>query len=37
MNRDEHTGLLRTVFDALPSLVFIVDEDVRIEEVSSAG
>ena len=29
--------MLRAVFDALPSLVLVVDEDVRIEEYNLAA
>jgi hypothetical protein len=29
--------MLRAVFDALPSLIFIVDEDVRIQEYNAAA
>ena len=29
--------MLRAVFDALPSLVFVVDQDVRIEEYNAAA
>ena len=28
--------MLRAVFDALPSLVFVVDQDVRIQEYNAA-
>ncbi len=31
------TGMLRSVFDALPSLTFVVDEDVRIKECNAAA
>lgn len=31
------TGMLRSVFDALPSLTFVVDEDVRIQECNEAA
>lgn len=36
MNETEKTDLLRSVFDALPSLVFVVDQDVRIQEYNAA-
>ena len=29
--------MLRSVFDALPSLIFVVDDDVRIQEYNSAA
>ncbi len=32
-----HTDLMRRVFDALPSLVFVVDHDVRILEYNAAA
>lgn len=31
------TEMLRTVFDAIPSLVFVVDDDVRIQEYNAAA
>lgn len=31
------SALLRAVFDALPSLVFVVDQDVRIQEYNAAA
>jgi PAS domain-containing protein len=37
MNEKEKSNLLRVVFDALPSLVFVVDEDVRIQEYNLAA
>jgi hypothetical protein len=37
MNEPEKTDMLRAVFDALPSLVFVVDEDVRIQEYNTAA
>jgi PAS domain-containing protein len=30
-------GMFRAVFDAMPSLIFIVDEDVRIQEYNAAA
>lgn len=33
----EKKDILREIFDALPSAVFIVDEDVRIQEYNSAA
>jgi PAS domain-containing protein len=37
-NRDSvNTGMLQTVFDAMPSLIFVVDEDVRIQEYNAAA
>jgi len=33
----EKTDILRAVFDALPSLVFVVDQDVRIQEYNTAA
>lgn len=32
-----NTDMLRSVFDTLPSLVFVVDDDVRIEEYNVAA
>lgn len=37
MNEEEKRDMLRTVFDALPSLVFVVDQDVRIQEYNAAA
>ncbi len=37
MNEREKTDILRVVFDALPSLVFVVDQDVRIQEYNAAA
>jgi hypothetical protein len=31
------TDMLRTVFDAMPSLIFVVDEDVRIQECNASA
>jgi len=37
MDKKEKTDMLKAVFDALPSLVFVVDEDVRILEYNAAA
>lgn len=37
MNEREKNDLLGAVFDALPSLVFVVDQDVRIQEYNAAA
>jgi len=37
MNEREKRDMLRAVFDALPSLVFVVDQDVRIQEYNAAA
>ena len=37
MNESEKRDMLRAVFDALPSLVFVVDQDVRIQEYNAAA
>jgi transcriptional regulator with PAS, ATPase and Fis domain len=37
INDKEKTDILRAVFDALPSLVFVVDQDVRIQEYNTAA
>jgi hypothetical protein len=37
MDEKEKTDLLKALFDALPSLVFVVDEDVRIIEYNAAA
>ena len=34
---NDKSEMIRTVFDALPSLIFIVDEDVRIQEYNAAA
>ena len=33
----DNTDMLRAVFDAIPSLVFVVDEDVRIQEYNATA
>ena len=37
INETEQTSILRAVFDALPSMVFVVDQDVRIQEYNAAA
>lgn len=37
MNEREAGEMLKAVFDALPSLVFVVDSDVRIQEYNKAA
>ncbi|MCX5829219.1 MAG: PAS domain-containing protein [Deltaproteobacteria bacterium] len=37
MDKREKKDMLRAVFDALPSLVFVVDQDVRIQEYNAAA
>ena len=37
MNEQEPDGILKAVFDALPSMIFVVDEDVRIQEFNAAA
>jgi hypothetical protein len=37
MHERSTTDMLRSVFDALPSLVFVVDHDVRIQEYNAAA
>lgn len=37
MNQNDQTTFLKTVFDALPSFIFIVDKDVRIIEYNLAA
>lgn len=37
MNEREKRDMLAAVFDALPSLVFVVDQDVRIQEYNAAA
>ena len=37
MNESATAGILRAVFDALPSLVFVVDEDVAIQDCNAAA
>jgi PAS domain-containing protein len=37
MDEREKTDMLKTVFDALPSLLFVVDQDVRIQEYNAAA
>ena len=37
MNEKEKRDMLKAVFDALPSPVFVVDQDVRIQEYNTAA
>jgi hypothetical protein len=37
MDEREKRDMLRAVFDALPSLVFVVDQDVRIQDYNAAA
>lgn len=37
MNERKKRDMLRAVFDALPSLVFVVDQDVRIQEYNATA
>ena len=37
MDETGPTNMLREVFDAIPSLVFVVDQDVRIQEYNSTA
>ena len=37
MNEAEQRDMLRAVFDALPSLIFVVDRDMRIQEYNTAA
>jgi PAS domain S-box-containing protein len=37
MNEIKGLDMYRAVFDALPSLIFIVDDDVRIYECNAAA
>lgn len=37
MSEHETSGMLKAVFDALPSMIFVVDEDVRIQEFNAAA
>ena len=37
MNETEERDMLRAVFDVLPSMVFVVDQDVRIQEYNAAA
>lgn len=37
MDEKEKTDMLRTVFDVIPSLIFVVDRDVRIQEYNTAA
>ena len=37
MNETETHDMLRAVFDVLPSMVFVVDEDVKIQEYNAAA
>jgi PAS domain-containing protein len=37
MNNEYQSGLLKIIFDAMPSMVFVVDDDVRIHEYNKAA
>lgn len=37
MNEHETNGMLKAVFDALPSMIFIVDDDMKIQEFNAAA
>lgn len=37
MNNENQSGLLRKIFDAMPSMVFVVDDDVKIQEYNKAA
>lgn len=37
MDERKKTDIIRAVFDALPSMVFVVDQDVRIQEYNAAA
>ena len=37
MENSDKTDLLKTVFDVIPSLIFIVDNDVRIQEYNATA
>lgn len=37
MNDEYQSGLLRIIFDAMPSMVFVVDDDVKIQEYNKAA
>jgi hypothetical protein len=37
MNNGDDLQMVRTIFDALPSIIFVVDEDVRIQEYNKAA
>jgi hypothetical protein len=37
MNNNDNTAMIRYVFDSLPSIIFVVDDDVRIQEYNTAA
>ncbi|MCG6878445.1 MAG: PAS domain-containing protein [Deltaproteobacteria bacterium] len=37
MNHENRYGLLRKIFDAMPSMVFVVDDDVSIQEYNKTA
>lgn len=37
MNNQNRSGLLRTIFDSMPSMVFVVDDDVNVQEYNKAA
>ncbi len=37
MNNENESGLLRKIFDAMPSMVFVVDDDVKVKEFNKAA
>lgn len=37
MNNENKAGLLRNIFDAMPSMIFVVDDDVNVQEYNKAA
>ena len=37
MSDKNDSELIRKIFDSIPSLVFVVDEDVRVQEYNAAA
>ena len=37
MHNKENIAMIRSVFDALPSIIFVVDDDIRIQECNTAA
>ncbi len=37
MSNEKQSGLLRKIFDAMPSMVFVVDDDVKVQEYNKAA
>ena len=37
MGNENDVGLLRRILDAMPAMIFVVDDDVRVQEYNKAA